>query len=49
MPFLLTAGSAGTKDEDEQLTQLLKEEEAQITCNILALRKDVSSRNRDQI
>ncbi|XP_070711715.1 peptide chain release factor 1, mitochondrial [Pempheris klunzingeri] len=31
----------GTKDEDEQLTQLLKEEEAQISHRILALRKDL--------
>lgn len=34
-------GSAGTRDEDEQLTQLLKEEEAHISNNILALRKDL--------
>ncbi|XP_070786805.1 peptide chain release factor 1, mitochondrial isoform X2 [Enoplosus armatus] len=31
----------GAKDEDEQLTQLLKEEEAQISRKILALRKDL--------
>lgn len=38
---LLTSGSAGAKDEDEQLTQLLKEEEAQTSQNILNLRKNV--------
>lgn len=38
---LLTAGSGGTKDEDEQLTQLLREEEAQMSQKILTLRKDV--------
>ncbi|XP_040887971.1 peptide chain release factor 1, mitochondrial isoform X2 [Toxotes jaculatrix] len=32
---------ASTKDEDEQLIQLLREEEAQITSKILALRKDL--------
>lgn len=37
----LLHSSAGTKDEDEQLTQLLKEEEAQISSEILALRKDL--------
>ncbi|XP_037617682.1 peptide chain release factor 1, mitochondrial [Sebastes umbrosus] len=37
----LLHSSAGTKDEDEQLTQLLKEEEAQISCKILALRTDL--------
>ncbi len=37
----ISAGSAGAKDEDEQLTQLLKEEEARISRKILALRKDV--------
>ncbi|KAK5891437.1 hypothetical protein CgunFtcFv8_018689 [Champsocephalus gunnari] len=37
----LLHSSAGTKDEDEQLTQLLKDEEAQISHNILALRKDL--------
>ncbi|CAJ1086775.1 peptide chain release factor 1%2C mitochondrial [Xyrichtys novacula] len=37
----LLRSSAGTKDEDEQLTQLLKEEEKQISCKILALRKDL--------
>ncbi|KAF3857377.1 hypothetical protein F7725_009236 [Dissostichus mawsoni] len=36
----LLHSSAGTKDEDEQLTQLLKDEEAQISHKILALRKD---------
>uniref|UniRef100_A0A3B4Y122 Mitochondrial translation release factor 1 n=2 Tax=Seriola lalandi dorsalis TaxID=1841481 RepID=A0A3B4Y122_SERLL len=39
--FSLLNGSAGTKDEDEQLTQLLKEEEGQISSKILALRKDL--------
>ncbi|XP_042369092.1 peptide chain release factor 1, mitochondrial isoform X2 [Plectropomus leopardus] len=39
----LLHSSAGTKDEDEQLTQLLKEEEAQISRKILALRKDLIS------
>lgn len=33
--------SAGSKDEDKQLTQLLKEEEAQISSRIVALRKDL--------
>uniref|UniRef100_UPI0037E70D28 peptide chain release factor 1, mitochondrial n=1 Tax=Semicossyphus pulcher TaxID=241346 RepID=UPI0037E70D28 len=33
--------SAGTKDEDEQLSQMLKEEEAQISRRILSLRKDL--------
>ncbi|XP_041822217.1 peptide chain release factor 1, mitochondrial isoform X2 [Chelmon rostratus] len=37
----LLHSSVGTKDEDEQLTQLLKEEDAQISCKILALRKDL--------
>ncbi|XP_044043090.1 peptide chain release factor 1, mitochondrial [Siniperca chuatsi] len=37
----LLHSSAGAKDEDEQLTQLLKEEEAQISRKILALRKDL--------
>lgn len=45
---LLCSGSAGTKDEDEQLTQLLKDEEAQISHNILALRKDVRTQGHDQ-
>lgn len=45
MAFLLTAGSAGIKDEDKQLTQLLKEEEAQISQKILNLRKDVRTQN----
>lgn len=35
------AGSAGAKGEDEQWTQLLKEEEAHISDKIVALRKDV--------
>ncbi|KAA8579712.1 peptide chain release factor 1, mitochondrial isoform X2 [Etheostoma spectabile] len=30
-----------TKDEDDQMIQLLKEEEAQMSCKILALRKDL--------
>ncbi|XP_010788109.1 peptide chain release factor 1, mitochondrial isoform X1 [Notothenia coriiceps] len=38
----LLHSSAGTKDEDEQLTQLLKDEEAQISHKILALRKDLT-------
>lgn len=43
-----SAGSAGTKDED--LTQLLKEEESQISDKILLLRKDVRrTQNRVQI
>ncbi|KAK2856992.1 hypothetical protein Q5P01_005727 [Channa striata] len=37
----LLYGSAGTKDEDTQLTQLLKEEEAQISQKILNLKKDL--------
>lgn len=37
----LLQGSAGTKDEDEQLTDLLKEEEAQLSQTILALRKEM--------
>ncbi|XP_051283382.1 peptide chain release factor 1, mitochondrial [Dicentrarchus labrax] len=37
----LLHSSSGTKDEDTQLTQLLKEEEAQISHKILALRKDL--------
>ncbi|XP_004571286.3 peptide chain release factor 1, mitochondrial isoform X2 [Maylandia zebra] len=37
----LLKGLAGTKDEDEDLTQLLKEEEAQISSKILALRRDL--------
>nr|XP_046238550.1 peptide chain release factor 1, mitochondrial [Scatophagus argus] len=37
----LLHSSAGTKDEDEQLTELLKDEEAQISHKILALRKDL--------
>ncbi|XP_035533784.1 peptide chain release factor 1, mitochondrial [Morone saxatilis] len=37
----LLHSSSGTKDEDTQLTQLLKEEEAQISRKILALRKDL--------
>ncbi|KAK1876795.1 Peptide chain release factor 1 mitochondrial [Dissostichus eleginoides] len=37
----LLHSSAGTKDEDEQLTQLLKDEEEQISHKILALRKDL--------
>ncbi|KAL3999622.1 Ras-related protein Rap-1B [Sarotherodon galilaeus] len=37
----LLKGLAGTKDEDEHLTQLLKEEEAQISSKILALRRDL--------
>lgn len=35
--------SSASKDEDEQMTRLLKEEEAQISCKILTLRKDVST------
>ncbi|KAK2917493.1 peptide chain release factor 1, mitochondrial isoform X1 [Channa argus] len=37
----LIYGSAGTKDEDKQLTQLLKDEEAQMSQRILNLRKDL--------
>ncbi|XP_019957648.2 peptide chain release factor 1, mitochondrial [Paralichthys olivaceus] len=37
----LLQGSVGTKDEDEQLTQLLKEEEARISSQILGLREDL--------
>lgn len=37
----LLHGSAGAKGEDEQLTQLLNEEEAQISAKILALREDL--------
>lgn len=45
----LVAGSVSTRDEDEQLTQLLKEEEAQISSKIAALRKDVRTQTRDRI
>ncbi|KAG7478954.1 peptide chain release factor 1, mitochondrial [Solea senegalensis] len=38
---LLLNASDGTKVEDEQLTELLKEEEAQISSKILTLRKDL--------
>ncbi|XP_072227062.1 peptide chain release factor 1, mitochondrial [Leuresthes tenuis] len=37
----LVHSSAGTKDEDEHLIQLLKEEETHITSKIVALRKDL--------
>ncbi|XP_026158045.1 peptide chain release factor 1, mitochondrial [Mastacembelus armatus] len=37
----LLHGSAGATDEDQQLSQLLKEEEAQISHKILTLRKDL--------
>lgn len=37
----LIHGAASTKDEDKQLTQLFKEEEAQLSQRILALRKDM--------
>lgn len=37
----LLHGLTGTKDEDEQLTQLLKEEEEQMSRKILTLRKDL--------
>ncbi|XP_040034520.2 peptide chain release factor 1, mitochondrial [Gasterosteus aculeatus] len=37
----LLHGSAAAEDEDEQLTQLLKEEEEQISCRVMALRKDL--------
>lgn len=37
----LLHSSAGAKDEDKQLTQLLKEEEAQISHRIFALRSDL--------
>ncbi|XP_074521004.1 peptide chain release factor 1, mitochondrial [Halichoeres trimaculatus] len=37
----LLHSSAGAKDEDKQLTQLLKEEEAQFSRKILALRTDL--------
>lgn len=43
------AGLAGTKDEDEHLTQLLKEEEAQISSKILALRRDVRTQKTQLI
>lgn len=43
------AGLAGTKDEDEDLTQLLKEEEAQISSKILALRRDVRTQKTQLI
>lgn len=45
----LTADSVGSKDEDKQLTELLKEEEAQISQRILALKKDVRKQIDDQI
>ncbi|XP_075999891.1 peptide chain release factor 1, mitochondrial [Genypterus blacodes] len=38
---LLTEGSSGSKEEDEQMTQLLKEEKAKISQRIVALRKDL--------
>lgn len=34
-------GTKGSKDEDEQLTQMLQEEEAQMSRKIIALREDV--------
>ncbi|XP_024918076.1 peptide chain release factor 1, mitochondrial isoform X2 [Cynoglossus semilaevis] len=37
----LLLGSVGAKDEDKQLTELLKEEEAQISCKVLTLRKNL--------
>lgn len=37
----LIQGSAGCKDEDKQFTQLLKEEETQLSGKIKALRKDL--------
>ncbi|XP_030013609.1 peptide chain release factor 1, mitochondrial [Sphaeramia orbicularis] len=37
----LIHSAAGSKDEDKQLNQLLKEEEAEISKGILALRKDL--------
>uniref|UniRef100_A0A1A7YTX4 Mitochondrial translational release factor 1 n=1 Tax=Iconisemion striatum TaxID=60296 RepID=A0A1A7YTX4_9TELE len=37
----LLQNSAGSRDEDENLIQLLKEEEAEISSRILALRKDL--------
>lgn len=37
----LLHGSAGTKDEDKQVTQLLREEEVHISSQISALRKDL--------
>lgn len=37
----LTFSQKGTKDEDEQLTQMLQEEEAQMSRKIVALREDV--------
>ncbi|XP_073318440.1 peptide chain release factor 1, mitochondrial [Pagrus major] len=37
----LLHSSAGSKDEDEQLTQLLKEEEAQMSRKIVTLREDM--------
>ncbi|XP_060888477.1 peptide chain release factor 1, mitochondrial [Labrus mixtus] len=37
----LLHSSAGTKEEDQQLTRLLKEEEALMSRNILTLRKDL--------
>ncbi|KAM9836249.1 peptide chain release factor 1, mitochondrial isoform 3-T3 [Aulostomus maculatus] len=37
----LIHSSAGSEDEDKQLTQLLMEEEAKISSRILALRKDL--------
>uniref|UniRef100_A0A3Q2X3N6 Mitochondrial translation release factor 1 n=1 Tax=Haplochromis burtoni TaxID=8153 RepID=A0A3Q2X3N6_HAPBU len=43
----LLKGLAGTKDED--LTQLLKEEEAQISSKILALRRDVRTQKTQLI
>lgn len=39
--FFVTAGSAGAKDEDRQLVQLLKEEEVHISRKIVALREEV--------
>lgn len=40
----VTAVSAGAKDKDRQLFQLLKEEEAHISEKIVALREEVGKR-----
>jgi len=41
---LLILGTAGTKDEDQQMTQLLKDEEVEISNRIEVLKRDVGLR-----
>lgn len=40
-PYSHFTGTVGSKEEDRQMVQLLKEEQAQITQRIESLRKDV--------